>query len=63
MTLAEKLAQARREKGWGVRELARYSGIDAQIISKIETNITLDPRLSTMARLAQALEKPLEYFI
>lgn len=62
MTLAEKIRQARREKGWKPRELARRAGLTPQSIDQIERAVTLDPRLSTIVALARALDKPLEYF-
>ena len=49
------LYEARTAKGWSQPELARRSGIDQRVISKIECGGTDDPQNSTAAALEKAL--------
>lgn len=55
MSLGENLQQTRRERGMRQEELAEKSGVSLTQISKIERNET-DPRLSTIEKLAKALD-------
>jgi transcriptional regulator with XRE-family HTH domain len=49
------LKQWRDQRGWSLRQLGERSGVSYVSISLIE-NGQLDPRLSTLERLARALE-------
>lgn len=49
------LKQAREDKGWTQQQLAERSGIEQQVISKIELGKTDDPQNSTAKALEQAL--------
>jgi len=53
----------RRQMGIGYRELAKRSGLTERQILLVESGRTRDPRLSTMAALAQALHIPVEQLI
>jgi DNA-binding XRE family transcriptional regulator len=44
----------RRELGWTQRDLARESGVAQPVIARFECGIT-DPKISTLRRLADAL--------
>lgn len=52
---AENVARLRREKKLSQTEVANRSGIHATEVSRIERGLR-DPRLSTLIRLARALE-------
>lgn len=51
---AHLLKQLRKEHGWTQDELASRAGIAAKQISRIE-NAVMEPKLSTVLRLASAL--------
>lgn len=51
-----KLRELRRERGLGLRELARRAGIDHTRLSKIERGLRPPPEPTLILRLAQALE-------
>jgi len=38
MLLAETLREARRQKGWSVEQLSKYSGVPARLIREIENH-------------------------
>ena len=54
MALLLNLKQWRERRGWSLRQLGERSGVSFVTISNIETG-KLDPRLSTLERLARAL--------
>lgn len=58
MVLGPRLRALRLEKGLSVRQLAAQVGVSAATISQVERDIN-DPSLSTLRRLARALETPL----
>jgi XRE family transcriptional regulator, fatty acid utilization regulator len=53
-SMALLLKQWRERRGWSLRQLGERSGVSFANISNIEAG-KLDPRLSTLERLAQAL--------
>lgn len=55
---AARLAHLRQRQGLSMRALAERAGMHSSEISRLE-NVQRDPRLSTMVRLAQALDIPL----
>lgn len=57
---ANPLKQARLEVGWTKRELARRSGVSAQVIYLIESGKIANPRTDTALKLAEALGRPVE---
>jgi transcriptional regulator with XRE-family HTH domain len=57
--LAELILDRRAEKGLSRQELAHLAGVSYPYLSQIETG-DRQPSLKTMAKLAQALELPLE---
>lgn len=62
MVAARAVAQARARKGLSQKELAVLSGVDQSDISKIERGIA-NPSVSTLNRLAQAMELQLKIAI
>jgi transcriptional regulator with XRE-family HTH domain len=60
-TLAAQLREERRRSGLTLVEVARRSGLSTAMISKIE-NAQTSPSLTTLARLAVALEVPVTSF-
>ena len=54
-TLATRLREMREEKGWSQERLAREAKITRVYINRLETR-KQDPRLTVVARLAQALK-------
>ncbi|MGW0821942.1 helix-turn-helix domain-containing protein [Streptomyces sp. NPDC002845] len=54
--LGAYVKRLRESKGWGVRELARRSGLDAEVILRLESGHARHPRLDTLSSLASALE-------
>jgi transcriptional regulator with XRE-family HTH domain len=52
--MALLLRQWRERRGWSLRELGERSGVSYVTIANIEAG-KLDPRLSTLERLARAL--------
>ena len=55
-----RLKRARMEKGWGVRKLAKLSGIDFRTIYLYEDECR-SPNLEGAARLAQTLDCSLDW--
>ncbi len=56
-----RLADIRAFKGWRVAELARRTGLNRAEISRLENEITKDPRVSTVEALAEQLDVTGEY--
>jgi transcriptional regulator with XRE-family HTH domain len=46
----------RRSKGWSIRELARQSGVDVSILSRIESGERRNPNKDIIDRIADALD-------
>ncbi|HJW91817.1 MAG TPA: XRE family transcriptional regulator [Anaerolineales bacterium] len=61
MTIGQRIKQARKASRLSLRALADQAGISAMAISKYERNESV-PSSGVLARLAQALEVPLDYF-
>ena len=60
-TLAERLKDARRAAMLTQEELAQESGVGVATIIRIERGQILEPRFSTLRKLARALDvEPLE---
>lgn len=62
MSIGERIKSARTAAGFSMRELARRVGISPQAISKYERGINV-PSSAVLLRLAQALDKKVEYFL
>lgn len=50
----------REREGWNMslRELAKRSGVNKAMLSRLENHANLDPRVSELSALAEALEFP-----
>jgi transcriptional regulator with XRE-family HTH domain len=62
LLVASRIRQGRREKGWNQTEAGHRAGLSQQTWGSYETgeiNIPLD----TLERIAQILEKPIEFFV
>jgi transcriptional regulator with XRE-family HTH domain len=59
VTLGARLAEARRHRGWSLREAERRSGVPNAHISQIETGTIARPGVAVLIRLATAYEIPL----
>lgn len=57
-TLGMRLAEARRQQGWSLREAERRSGVPNAHISQIETGAIQRPGAHTVIRLGDAYEIP-----
>jgi transcriptional regulator with XRE-family HTH domain len=62
MAMADTLKKLRRQRGLSQNDLAHAAGIPADTIRALEQGKILDPRLSTISRLATALDVPLDEF-
>lgn len=49
------LVEARRKRDWDQKTLARESGVDQSVISRIETGATSNPTNDTVKKLEEAL--------
>ena len=62
MFSAENLVRIRKEKKLSQEGVARRSGLATVTISKLEEGKSSDPRMSTVRKLAKALDCSLEAF-
>ncbi len=56
--IAQRLKDAREERGMTVRELARVAMVDQQTVMNISMGRTINPGVGTLADLAKALQVP-----
>jgi len=61
MTLGDRVQLWRAKKGWGLRELARHSGVDVSLISRLESGDRQTISLDAAMKLARALGISLDY--
>ena len=54
-SLADRLRQLREQRGFSLAEVARLSGMTRQAVHRIETGENTNPKIDTIARIAQAL--------
>ena len=62
MMIGERIRETRQGKGISVRKLASLTEVSASLISQIETG-KVDPSLSTLRKIAIALDVPLFSFV
>jgi transcriptional regulator with XRE-family HTH domain len=60
MTIAKRVRDCRYTKGWGPDELAHRAAISRTALYQIECGKTETPRASTLRRIAEALDVPIE---
>ena len=63
MPLGDRLRRERLRKGWGVRELARLSGVRYALISELETGKKDDTTGRNLKRLARVLGVSVDYLL
>lgn len=61
--ISKNLTKYRNEKKYSKLKLAEETGLTARCIEYIEHNITQSPRISTLRKLAKALDIPVEKLI
>jgi transcriptional regulator with XRE-family HTH domain len=61
--LGRRLRQAREAHGWSVRELARRAGLDASIVSRLETGAQAQASSKTLKILAETLAISADYLL
>ena len=54
-TIAEQVRAYREQRGLSQRALARAAGVAAVLVTKLESEAIVDPRISTLRKLATAL--------
>jgi transcriptional regulator with XRE-family HTH domain len=62
MNVGGRIRATREEKGFSLRKVAGDCGISASLLSQIETS-RVDPSLSTLRKIAQALDVPVFYLV
>ncbi len=62
MFSSTNLSRMRKKQGLTQEELARRSGLATATISKLEEGKSTDPKMSTVLKLAMALECSLDAF-
>jgi transcriptional regulator with XRE-family HTH domain len=55
-TIGDRLARLRGDRGLSQEELAEKAGLSRDLISMLERNVRTSPRLSTVSKLAHALD-------
>lgn len=61
MTLGEKIKAARKAKGWFQHDLAKKVGVEPPTVSRWEKD-HIQPDAQNMKAIAEALDKPAEWF-
>lgn len=61
MALGDRVKVWREKKGWGLRDLARASGVDVSLISRLESGERQSVSLDAAMKLARALGLSLDY--
>lgn len=62
MNVGERIRELRQQKGLSLRKLAGMSGVSPSLLSQVET-CKVDPSLSTLRKIASALDVALFYFV
>ena len=55
MTLAKNIKKYRQKSGMSQDKLSKLAGVTLHTITKIESGATLDPRVETVKKIADAL--------
>ena len=56
--MAATIIQLRKRRGWTQPVLARKAGLAEVTVARIECGMLLDPRVSTVKKIAKALKVP-----
>ena len=62
MMLGEKIRAKRMEKQLTLKDLAQSTGVTQGFLSQVERNLT-DPSITSLRRIAHALDVPIFYFL
>ncbi len=57
-TIGEQLKRLRGERGITQEQLAERAGVSSELVSKLEQGVRQSARLTSLTRLAQALDVP-----
>ena len=57
--MAEIIKRLRKQRGWTQPVFARKAGLAEVTVARIECGMLLDPRVSTVRKLAKALKVPI----
>ena len=63
MTLGERVKQRRERRNWSQGHLARLTGLDQGILSRIESGEVRNPGINSLIALARALECSIDYLV
>lgn len=61
MGFGNRMLDSLDRKGWSQADLCKATGLKSGLISQLATNDDRDPRLTTAAKIAEALEVSLDY--
>lgn len=61
MSFSKRMNEALNVKGWSQADLCKATGFKSGLISQLATDENRDPRLSTAAKIADALDLSLDY--
>ena len=59
-TIGENIKKVRNKLGLTQDDLVRKSGVKYTTLTKIESNIVIKPSVQTVAKIAKALDIPIE---
>jgi transcriptional regulator with XRE-family HTH domain len=62
-SLAERVRELRRARGWTQKELEAHAGVSYVTISHIETGITTEISTATLGRLATTFDVTTDYLM
>jgi transcriptional regulator with XRE-family HTH domain len=60
--IGAKVADARRERGWSLAQLAQRAGLSAAAVHKVEKS-GMTPTIASLMKIASALGKSVSYFV
>jgi transcriptional regulator with XRE-family HTH domain len=60
--IGAKVAQARKERGWSLAQLAQRAGISPAAVHKVEKS-GMTPTIASLMKIASALGKSVSYFV
>lgn len=63
LDLAGRLKKIRKDRGWSQQKLAEKAGVSYVVITKIEQNVSKEPTIISMVKLADALGVALDELV
>ncbi|MCX5714427.1 MAG: helix-turn-helix transcriptional regulator [Candidatus Omnitrophica bacterium] len=61
--LAQNIRKLRKQKGWSQEKLARLANISNATLVKIEAGVAKEPTITTVTKLADALDITLDEIV